>query len=251
MVLLKGAAEHAFAGKAGVEADVLHGKAGIFQKVSGGGETGIDQIFMRGEAGFLFEGADEMVLAQARLPGKPGDGNVLGEMLVDEGDGPFRHIRAAAGAAAFRRKEQKFREDVRQIAGQQRFAHYAAAVKNLQDVGQPAQNGMGIGEGEYISQSGNNVSIMGSCRDTVKMAPQTFPSGLRGIGMSFVAVDQDELSGRGMKAAALKGQLHFSLLNIHQQKAVEGFSGEGITRQIGKQAALQRVQEHFLRHAAG
>ena len=62
-MLFEGAAEHAFTGKAGVEADVLHGQPGIFQEIPGGGKAGVDQIFMRGKAGFLFKGTDEMILA--------------------------------------------------------------------------------------------------------------------------------------------------------------------------------------------
>lgn len=63
MVFFEGIAEYALAGKTGVEADVFHGKFSGFQQVSGSGHTGIDQIFMRGKTGLLFEGAYEMVLA--------------------------------------------------------------------------------------------------------------------------------------------------------------------------------------------
>ena len=63
LALFKGAAEDAFGGEAGIEADILHGKAGIFQKISGGGEAGIDEVFVGGEAGLLLEGTDEVILA--------------------------------------------------------------------------------------------------------------------------------------------------------------------------------------------
>ena len=69
--------------------------------------------------------------------------------------------------------------------------------------------------------------------------------------MFFVAVDQDELAGPGMAGTALKGQIQFPFLNIHQKKAVEGFPGEGVPWQIGEQPALQRVEKGLLRHTAG
>ena len=63
MMLFEGIAEYALAGKAGVEADVFHGKFCGFQQVSGSGHAGIDQVFVGSKTGLLFEGAYEMVLA--------------------------------------------------------------------------------------------------------------------------------------------------------------------------------------------
>lgn len=62
-MLFKGAAKDAFAGKSGVKADILYRKPGIFKQIFCGADPGMDQIFVGSEAGFLFKGADKVVLA--------------------------------------------------------------------------------------------------------------------------------------------------------------------------------------------
>ena len=155
-------------------------------------------------------------------------------MLVDVGDGPLRHVRIASLAAALGGKEQEFGEDVGQIFGEQGLPDHASVIEGFQDGGHFPKDRIAVREGEDISQPGNDIFIVRPCGDAVEVAPQAFPSGLGGVGMSFIAVDQDELAGPDVEGAALKGQIQFPFLDIHQKKAVEGFPGEGVSRQVGK-----------------
>lgn len=100
---------------------------------------------------------------------------------------------------------------------------------------------MRVRHGKDVSQPGNDVMIVDPGGDAVEMTPQTFPALIGGIGMEPVAVQQHELTGADALSAALKGQGQRALLNVHQQKAVKGFPGQAIARQIRKKAALQGI----------
>ncbi len=151
-MLFKGAAENAFTGKTGMKADILNGKPGIFQQVSGGADSGIDKVFMRRIPGFFLKGADEMILAQAGHPRQKADRDVFGEMLVDIGNDFLRHAAAVKGAGAGRGVQEENSEDIRQVFGQQRFPDGASGLEGLKDCGKLIGNGLRVRQAEGAAQ---------------------------------------------------------------------------------------------------
>ena len=99
MLLFESVAEHAFAGKAGIEADFLDGQRRVFQQVPGGSHPAVDDVFMGRIAGFLLENVVKMVFAHARGGGDPFDGQIFRKVLRNIGHGFFRRLGAVSGLA--------------------------------------------------------------------------------------------------------------------------------------------------------
>ena len=114
------------------------------------------------EARLLFEDTDKMVLAQAGQVSQFRDGGIFRKMFADIGGHGFRGKSIRGTFFRRRRVEEKRRQDIVQIFGDQCFPHRFSAVKGLKNVGQLTDCRIRVGQGEYAPGTGDDVLVEGS-----------------------------------------------------------------------------------------
>ena len=72
-----------------------------------------------------------------------------------------------------------------------------------------------------------------------------------GIAVRLIAIDQDKMLLRDRLPLFPEIQMYITLLNIHEQEAVEGTAPELIPGLIGEDTALQGIKEDLLCGFAG
>lgn len=175
-MFFEGGAEYAFAGKAGSEADILHGHPGIFQEIFCGGDTGIDEIFMGSEPGFPFKNTYEMELAETCPVCQFFYCEVFGKMLVNISGSLLRNAGMIAAGGFHGRIQKEGGQNIRKVFGHQGFPYRAAGSKDVIDGGKSARRRGGIRKSKDISQTGNGICVPVPGQDSVKMTPEAFPS---------------------------------------------------------------------------
>lgn len=247
----EGRTEDALAGKSGLKTDILHRELCVFQQIPGRVQSCVDQVLMGREARLLFEHPDKMVLAQAGQVSQFRDGGIFRKMFADIGGHGFRGKSIRGTFFRRRRVEEKRRQDIVQIFGDQCFPYRFSAVKGLKNVGQLTDCRIRVGQGEYAPGTGDDVLVEGSGGGTVKVTPETFPPGVRPVGVRSVAVDQNKISGGNAGFFVLKFESQTTLFHIHQQKAVVGSAFQAVAGLIEKMSGADRIKKHFHRSGAG
>lgn len=115
LMAFKGTAEYTLTGKPGVKTNVLYWQTGVFQQISGGGNAGVDQIFVGSIAGHFFKCADKMIGTQVHPGRQCINGKIFGEMFIDVGDRILCHAIMMAGLLLVRHMKQKFSQNIIEV----------------------------------------------------------------------------------------------------------------------------------------